>query len=139
MARALGVDPATQQPIEFDIADPNFMQAYFEILHHPYEAMGVDFWWLDWQQGTRSKLSGLDPLMGLNHLHFYDLGRDRFAPSLHLLALVWPGESTLPDRLFRRLRGELGITGVSTLLHGHGGQRRLWLVESRHRRAHAGP
>ena len=75
MARAVGVDPATQQPIEFDIADPNFMQAYFEILHHPYEAMGVDFWWLDWQQGTRSKLSGLDPLMGLNHLHFYDLGR----------------------------------------------------------------
>jgi hypothetical protein len=75
MAHALNVDPATQQPIEFDIADPNFMQAYFEILHHSHEAMGVDFWWLDWQQGTRSKLSGLDPLLGLNHLHFYDLGR----------------------------------------------------------------
>jgi len=75
MARALNVDPASQQPIEFDIADPEFMHAYFEILHHPYEALGVDFWWLDWQQGTRSKLSGLDPLMGLNHLHFYDLGR----------------------------------------------------------------
>jgi alpha-glucosidase (family GH31 glycosyl hydrolase) len=76
MAHAVDVDPAAQQPIEFDIADPQFMQAYFEILHHPYEALGVDFWWLDWQQGARSKLSGLDPLMGLNHLHFYDLGRD---------------------------------------------------------------
>lgn len=75
LARALGVDPAEQKPIEFDIADPKFMQAYFEVLHHPYEALGVDFWWIDWQQGTRSKLSGLDPLMGLNHWHFYDLGR----------------------------------------------------------------
>jgi alpha-glucosidase (family GH31 glycosyl hydrolase) len=76
MTQALGVDPEAQQPIDFDIADPKFMQAYLEILHHPYEAMGVDFWWLDWQQGTRSKLHGLDPLMALNHLHFCDLGRD---------------------------------------------------------------
>ena len=75
MAQALGVDPMAQQPIDFDIADPKFLQAYFDILHHPYEAMGVDFWWLDWQQGTSSKLHGLDPLMALNHLHFYDLGR----------------------------------------------------------------
>jgi len=76
MAQALGVDPAAQQPIDFDIADPKFLQAYFDLLHHPYEQMGVDFWWLDWQQGTRSKLHGLDPLMALNHLHYYDLGRD---------------------------------------------------------------
>lgn len=76
MARALGVDPAAQQPIDFDIANPKFTRAYFEILHHPYEEMGVDFWWLDWQQGMRSKLHGLDPLMALNHLHYCDLGRD---------------------------------------------------------------
>ena len=75
LAQALDVDPASQQPIDFDIADPKFLQAYFDVLHHPYEELGVDFWWLDWQQGTRSKLHGLDPLMGLNHLHFYDLGR----------------------------------------------------------------
>ena len=76
MAQTLGVDPAAQQPIDFDIADPKFLQAYFNILHHPYEQLGVDFWWIDWQQGTRSKLHGLDPLMALNHLHYYDLGRD---------------------------------------------------------------
>jgi alpha-glucosidase (family GH31 glycosyl hydrolase) len=76
MVAALGRDDETQQPIEFDIADPDFVRAYFDILHHPYERMGVDFWWMDWQQGTHSKLHGLDPLMALNHLHFYDLGRD---------------------------------------------------------------
>ncbi len=76
MARAMGVDPKTKDPIPFDIADPQFTQAYLDILHHPLEEMGVDFWWMDWQQGTQSTLEGLDPLFWLNHLHFYDLARD---------------------------------------------------------------
>lgn len=76
MAEAMGVDPAGQQPIPFAIHDPQFAQAYFQILHHPHEAQGIDFWWLDWQQGKKTGLAGLDPLWWLNHLHFYDLGRD---------------------------------------------------------------
>jgi alpha-glucosidase (family GH31 glycosyl hydrolase) len=76
MSKWMGKDPATKKPIPFDIADPRFMEAYFEILHHPYEKFGVDFWWLDWQQGNKSKMDGLDPLWFLNHLHYFDLGRD---------------------------------------------------------------
>jgi alpha-glucosidase (family GH31 glycosyl hydrolase) len=76
MAKHMGIDPETEQPVEFDIADPKFTEAYFDLLHHPYEGMGVDFWWLDWQQGTKSAIKNLDPLWWLNHLHFYDLGRD---------------------------------------------------------------
>lgn len=76
MARRLGIDPASSEPVRFDLADPAFAQAYFEVLHHPEEARGVDFWWIDWQQGTRTRVEGLDPLWWLNHLHFYDLGRD---------------------------------------------------------------
>ncbi len=75
MARAVGLDPATQEPVPFDIADRAFTDAYFTHLHHPLEAMGVDFWWMDWQQGTQSRLQGLDPLGWLNHLHFLDLAR----------------------------------------------------------------
>lgn len=75
MARRMGLDPASGEPVPFDIADPDFTQAYFELLHHPMEAAGVDFWWIDWQQGELSKLPGLDPLWWLNHLHFLDLGR----------------------------------------------------------------
>lgn len=76
LADAMGVDPASAEPIPFDIADPAFAQAYFELLHHPEEARGVDFWWIDWQQGEESGLHGLDPLWWLNHLHFLDHGRD---------------------------------------------------------------
>jgi alpha-glucosidase (family GH31 glycosyl hydrolase) len=76
IAEALGVDPDSEAPVPFAIADPKFAQAYFELLHHPLEAQGIDFWWVDWQQGSRSGLEGLDPLWWLNHLHFYDLGRD---------------------------------------------------------------
>ena len=76
LAEFLSIDAAQEQPIPFDCADRRFMQGYFELLHHPLEKMGVDFWWLDWQQGKRSQLANLDPLWWLNHLHFYDLGRD---------------------------------------------------------------
>lgn len=72
MAKAVGMDPASKQTVEFDLTDPTFRKAYFEVLHHPYEAEGVDFWWIDWQQGRQSRLPGLDPLWALNHYHFLD-------------------------------------------------------------------
>ena len=76
LARALGLDSDEGEPIPFNIVDPDFARPYFELLHHPQEADGVDFWWMDWQQGELSGLPGLDPLWWLNHLHFYDLARD---------------------------------------------------------------
>jgi alpha-glucosidase (family GH31 glycosyl hydrolase) len=75
-ANFMGIKPETGQPVPFDPADPHFIQGYFELLHHPIEDQGLDFWWLDWQQGHKTRLSGLDPLWWLNHLHFYDLMRN---------------------------------------------------------------
>jgi alpha-glucosidase (family GH31 glycosyl hydrolase) len=74
-AERLGVDPASELPIDFDPADPAFLEAYLEELHHPREAEGVDFWWLDWQQGGVTRVPGLDPLWLLNHFHYLDSGR----------------------------------------------------------------
>jgi alpha-glucosidase (family GH31 glycosyl hydrolase) len=76
MAEFMGIDPKSEKPVEFDVTDPKFINGYFNILHHPLEDQGVDFWWMDWQQGTNTKMANLDPLFLLNHLHFYDLGRD---------------------------------------------------------------
>lgn len=80
MARAMGKDPATEEPVEFDMTDPNFVNAYFDILHRPYEKDGVNFWWIDWQQGTKSKMEGLDPLWALNHYHFLDNAKTQVRP-----------------------------------------------------------
>lgn len=75
MCRALGIDPRQTERIPFDSTDPAFMDAYFRHLHHPEEARGVNFWWMDWQQGTDSAIPGLDPLPWLNHLHWVDQRR----------------------------------------------------------------
>src|SRR5687768_4508101 len=75
VAERMGIDPATRLPVNFDPADPGFLEAYLEELHHPLEEQGVDFWWLDWQQGEVTKLPGLDPLWLLNHFHFLDSAR----------------------------------------------------------------
>jgi len=75
-AKAMGVDPAKTERIPFDCTDRKYMDAYFRLLHHPLEKMGVDFWWMDWQQGTDTKVAGLDPLFWLNHLHWNDMARN---------------------------------------------------------------
>ena len=80
MCKVLEKDPESKEAIEFDVTDPMFMKAYFEILHRKLEDEGVDFWWIDWQQGTKSKIPGLDPLWALNHYHFLDSARGEKRP-----------------------------------------------------------
>ena len=72
---AVGRDLQQKQIIDFDPADEEFMQAYFEHLHHPLEEDGVDFWWIDWQQGAVCSVEGLDPLWVLNERHYRDSQR----------------------------------------------------------------
>ena len=80
MAKANGIDPNTKKTVEFDFTDMQFVKSYFDVLHHPYEDDGVDFWWIDWQQGKKSKLKGFDPLWALNHYHTLDAGREGRKP-----------------------------------------------------------
>lgn len=80
MAKELGVDWSQEDKIPFDATDRRFMEAYFQYLHHPNEDRGVDFWWIDWQQGDKSRIAGIDTLWLLNHLHFLDSGRDGKRP-----------------------------------------------------------
>lgn len=79
-AKAMGIDPNTKAPVPFDMTDPQFVNTYFEKVHRPLEDEGVDFWWIDWQQGTKSRLEGLDPLWLLNHYHTLDSGRSNRRP-----------------------------------------------------------
>lgn len=80
MAKELGVDYENEDKIPFDASNRDFWKAYFKHLHHPNEERGVDFWWLDWQQGAQGSAKGIDTLWQLNHLHFLDSGRDGKQP-----------------------------------------------------------
>ncbi|WP_172192506.1 TIM-barrel domain-containing protein [Actinomyces faecalis] len=77
MARQLGLDPDSGKEIPFNIGDKDFTAAYLTHAHHTLEEQGVDFWWLDWQQGGVTDIPGLDPLWMLNHVHYLDSGRER--------------------------------------------------------------
>jgi alpha-glucosidase len=85
-AEAMGVDPESKTSIPFRITDKRYVKNYFELLHHPMEEQGVDFWWMDWQQGESSEMKGLDPLPWLNHLHFQDSARRLVEPAAIALA-----------------------------------------------------
>lgn len=91
MAKACGIDPNEKKNIKFDCLNPDFMEQYFDVLLHPYEKDGVNFWWMDWQQGTdywwihdrehpKDELEVTDPLWLLNHLHIADIRRSGKRP-----------------------------------------------------------
>lgn len=80
VCKAMGKDPAAKEAIGFDITDPAFIKSYFDDVHHPLEEEGVDFWWIDWQQGAITKTPGLDPLWALNHYHTLDHARGKKRP-----------------------------------------------------------
>ncbi|KXX80042.1 Alpha-xylosidase [Madurella mycetomatis] len=70
VAKALGHDTSRDEPVLFDCTDRKFLDAYFDVLKANLEKQGVDFWWIDWQQGTKSRIPGVDPLWVLNHYHY---------------------------------------------------------------------
>ncbi len=72
VCEAVGQDPSEKRAVKFDITSEKFINAYFDRLLHPLEEEGVESWWIDWQQGKKSKLKGYDPLWACNHYHTLD-------------------------------------------------------------------
>lgn len=70
---SLGKTESDPTPL-FDAGDPTYMDSFFKYALQPHEEMGVDFWWLDWQQNylypTVRGIHGLSHLEWLNHLYF---------------------------------------------------------------------
>jgi alpha-glucosidase (family GH31 glycosyl hydrolase) len=102
MAKALGHNTQNGNTISFDITDRKFADAFFDILHRQLEVQGIDFWWVDWQQGSHSRIPGMSPLWMLNHFHFLDnkingerpLTFSRFAgPGSHRYPVGFSGDS----------------------------------------------
>jgi len=82
MAKAMGIDPASKKYVPFDITDKKFATNYMNLLHHPLEKQGIDFWWLDWQQKQSTNMPGVMPTWWLNYVHFTDQQREGKRPLL---------------------------------------------------------
>jgi alpha-glucosidase (family GH31 glycosyl hydrolase) len=75
MARVMGIDPESKKYVPFDIVNKDYAKNFMKIMLHPMEADGVDFWWLDWQQWSTTKLKGVNPTFYLNYVFFSDMER----------------------------------------------------------------
>ncbi len=83
MARAMGIDPATKKYVPFEPTNQEWATNYFNLVLHPLEKQGIDFWWLDWQQQPlMTKLPELSTTWWLNYLHFTDQQREGKRPLL---------------------------------------------------------
>ena len=101
MARAMGVNPATKKYIPFDITNKRFAKNYFKYVIDPFEKQGVDFWWLDWQQWSTTKISGVTPTWWLNYVFYTHMEREN--KNRPLIYHRWGG--------LRNHRYEIGFSG----------------------------
>jgi len=82
MAKAMGIDPATKKYVPYDITNKKFAENYFNLVLHPLEKQGIDFWWLDWQQEQNTKMPNVKPTLWINYVHFTDQEREGKRPLL---------------------------------------------------------
>lgn len=76
MAEYLEVDWENEEYIDFNPNSEKFLEANFKYIYYPNEEFGVDFWWVDWQQGPQQQDHSIDPLWILNHYHYSDNQKD---------------------------------------------------------------
>lgn len=75
------------------------MDAYLSIALHDLEGTACDFWWVDWQQGTTSKIPGLDFLYSKS-FSFHAPQRNPEQGAAYILLVRWTWEPPLSLRLF---------------------------------------
>lgn len=77
--KAMGKDTASGETILFDAGDRHYMENYIAESRRENHAIGVDFWWLDWQQDylyPYVRGSHMRHVPWLNRLYYADTERD---------------------------------------------------------------
>lgn len=76
-AAKYGFDTTGRKYIPFAISNPKWVNTYFDVVLKPYEKMGVDFWWLDWQQFLYDRtIPSLSNTWWLNHTFFTQMEKE---------------------------------------------------------------
>ena len=72
LAKDLGLP--TDKTIKWNIENQDFYKAFFKNVMRPNEKIGVDFWWLDWQQWLLApNMKDLGNTFWLNHVYYNDM------------------------------------------------------------------
>lgn len=72
LANELGLP--TNKTVEWNIEKEDFYKAFFTHILRPHENIGVDFWWLDWQQWLLAKNEEkLGNTFWINHVFYTDM------------------------------------------------------------------
>lgn len=104
MAKELDVDYKNEEIIDFNPNSKKLMESMFKHLYYPNEKIGIDFWWLDWQQSPHRKNKNKDPLWILNHSHYQDNQKNDnlgitfsryFGPGSHRYPIGFSGDSVI--------------------------------------------
>ena len=76
-AKRMNFDISTHENIPWQGSNKKFMSTLFDVVLHPIEQQGVDFWWLDWQQWVFDKdIEKLNNTWWLNYTFFEDMERN---------------------------------------------------------------
>jgi len=68
----------TNQTIKWNIENQTFYQSFFKHILRPHEDLGVDFWWLDWQQWMLApEMEDLGNTFWLNYVFYNDMKVNR--------------------------------------------------------------
>lgn len=104
MAREMGIDPATEEPIPYDAASRKYQEAFEKVVLDDFRKKGVDFWWIDWQQRGTSSVPGVDELFTLNHTRYlYELKQNHIpmtfsrygGPGSHRYPIGFSGDTVI--------------------------------------------
>ena len=98
---AMGIDPATKRSVPFRPPNKPFARPISRQFITPLEQQGVDFWWLDWQQGDSDEWPGSTRLVAQPPALHATRQRGGSAPDASQ-SLGRARQPPLPDRLLRR-------------------------------------
>jgi alpha-glucosidase (family GH31 glycosyl hydrolase) len=89
-AKKMDFDTTTHRNIPYQGSNKKFMKTLFDVILHPMEKQGVDFWWLDWQQWKYDKdIKNLNNTWWINYVFFSD--RKLHEPGRALIYHRWGG------------------------------------------------
>jgi len=89
-AKAMNFDTSTHAAIPFEGSNKKYMKTLFDVVLHPMEKKGVDFWWIDWQQWPNDKkITNLSNTWWLNYVFFSE--KERNSEKRPLMYHRWGG------------------------------------------------